>query len=195
MRITSGGGVNVGSSVISSASNDGDIVASLGIVIGTYNGDRRIASSSLGGGTATLFIGNAAIQVSSDQRLKTNIADTTMSAINKIKQVRIVDFNWNDPNDTSYNNRNARGTWTGIIAQELINVFPFAVNAPRKEEDLTVDTESERNWQVDLAHLVPVLMKGIQEQQTIIEELKATTTSQQTKIDALEARLTALENN
>jgi hypothetical protein len=180
MRINSSGGVNVGSGVLSAASTDGDIVVDLGIVIGTYNGDNRIAASSLGGGSATLYIGNAAIQVSSDRRLKTNIADTTMSAVDKIKQVRIVDFNWNDPSDTSYNNRNARGTWTGVIAQELIDVFPFAVNAPRKEEDLSIDTESEKKWQVDQAHLVPVLMKAIQEQQTTIEQL--------------EARITALEN-
>jgi len=180
MRITSTGGVNVGSGVLSAASNDGDVVVGLGVVVGTYNGDNRIAASSLGGGSATLYIGNAAIQVSSDRRLKTNIADTTMSAIDKIKQVRIVDFNWNDPSDTSYNNRNARGTWTGVIAQELIDVFPFAVNAPRKEEDLSIDTESEKKWQVDQANLVPVLMKAIQEQQTQIEELKA--------------RITALEN-
>jgi hypothetical protein len=180
MRITSGGGLNVGSGVLSAASTDGDIVVDLGIVIGTYNGDNRIAASSLGGGSATLYIGNAAIQVSSDRRLKTNIADTTMSAVDKIKQVRIVDFNWNDPSDTSYNNRNARGTWTGVIAQELIDVFPFAVNAPRKEEDLSIDTESEKKWQVDQAHLVPVLMKAIQEQQTTIEQL--------------EARITTLEN-
>jgi hypothetical protein len=194
MRITSAGGLNVGSGVLSAASTDGDIVVGLGILIGTYNGDNRIAASSLGGGSTTLYIGNAAIQVSSDRRLKTNIADTTMSAVDKIKQVRIVDFNWNDPSDTSYNNRNARGTWTGIIAQELIDVFPFAVNAPRNEEDLSIDTESEKKWQVDQAHLVPVLMKAIQEQQTIIEELKATLTSQQSKIDALEARITTLEN-
>jgi hypothetical protein len=180
MRINSSGGVNVGSGVLSAASGDGDIVVDLGIVIGTYNGDNRIAASSLGGGSATLYIGNAAIQVSSDRRLKTNIADTTMSAVDKIKQIRIVDFNWNDPSDTSYNNRNARGTWTGVIAQELIDVFPFAVNAPRKEEDLSIDTESEKKWQVDQAHLVPVLMKAIQEQQTTIEQL--------------EARITALEN-
>jgi hypothetical protein len=56
------------------------------------NGDNRIKNSSFGSGSATLYIGNAAIQVSSDQRLKTNIVNTTMSAIDKIKQVRIVDF-------------------------------------------------------------------------------------------------------
>ena len=178
--IKTSGGLNVGSSVSTASSSDGDVVVGLGVVIGSYNGDYRIAASSLGGGSGTLYIGNAAIQVSSDERLKTNITNTTISAIDKIKQVRIVDFNWNDPSDTSYNNRNARGTWTGVIAQELINVFPFAVNAPRKEEDLSIDNESETKWQVDQANLVPVLIKAIQEQQT--------------KIETLEARITALEN-
>ena len=180
MRISSGGGINVGSGVLTAGSSDGNIVVDHGIYIGTYNGDNQIRSSSAGGGSATLYIGNAAIQVSSDERLKTNISDTTMSAVDKIKQVRIVDFNWNDPSDTSYNNRNARGTWTGVIAQELINVFPFAVNAPRNEEDLSIDTESEQKWQIDQSNLVPILLKAIQEQQA--------------KIEGLETRIQALEN-
>lgn len=184
--INSSGGLNVGSGVLSAASSDGDIVADLGVVIGTFNGDNRIAASSLGGGSATLYIGNAAIQVSSDQRLKTNIADTTMTAVDKINQVRVVDFNWNDPSDTSFNNRNARGTWTGVLAQELVSVFPFAVNAPRDENDLSIDTNSDKKWQVDHANLVPVLMKAIQEQQASITTLE-------TQLADLEARLTALE--
>ena len=181
IRFCNSGGISLGSGAVSSDVGNGQLFVEVGVVYGVLDGDNRIHNVSFGGGSSTLYIGNAAIQVSSDQRLKTNIVNTTMSAIDKIKQVRIVDFNWNDPNDTSYNNRNARGTWTGIIAQELIDVFPFAINAPRKEEDLSVDTESERKWQADLAHLVPVLMKAIQEQQTIIEELKA--------------RITTLENN
>ena len=82
--------------IITAASGDGDVVVSQGVVVGTYNGDNRIAASSLGGGSATLYIGNAAIQVSSDQRIKTNIADTTMSAVDKINEVRVVDFEWDD---------------------------------------------------------------------------------------------------
>jgi len=179
VHINASGGANFGSGVITAASGDGDVVVSQGVVVGTYNGDNRIAASSLGGGSATLYIGNAAIQVSSDQRIKTNIADTTMSAVDKINEVRVVDFEWNDPSDTSYNNRNARGQWTGVLAQELISVFPFAVNAPRNEDDLSIDQESDKKWQVDMAHLVPVLMKAIQEQQ-------ATITALETRIATLE---------
>ena len=160
--------------------NTNAILSAGGIYIGAYNGDKRITDGSQGGGTATLYIGNAAIQVSSDQRLKTNIVDTAMTAVDKINQVRVVDFNWDDPSDTSFNNRNARGTWTGVLAQELVSVFPFAVNAPRNEDDLTIDNDSDSKWQVDHANLVPVLMKAIQEQQATIT--------------ALEARIAALES-
>ena len=179
MRINSGGGINVGSGVLTSSSTDGNIVVDEGIYIGTFNGDYQIRSTSAGGSTQPLYIGNAAIQVSSDERLKTNIVDTSISALDKINQVRVVDFNWNDPSDTSYNNRNARGLWTGVIAQEIVDVFPFAVNAPRNEEDLSIDNDSESIWQVDHPHLVPTLIKALQEADD--------------KIDALTARIEALE--
>ena len=176
---TSAGGMIVGDGA-GFVNNTTAILCDGGIYIGAYDGDKRITDASQGGGSDTLYIGNAAIQVSSDQRIKTNIVDTTMSAVDKINEVRVVDFEWDDPSDTSYNNRNARGQWTGIIAQELVNVFPFAVNAPRNEDDLSIDQESDKKWQVDMAHLVPVLMKAIQEQQATIT--------------ALETRVTALEN-
>jgi len=176
MRINSNGGLCVGTT---SGPSAGNIIVNEGIYIGANNGDNQIRSSSAGGGSATLYIGNAAIQVSSDERLKTNIVDTSISALDKINQVRVVDFNWNDPSDTSYNNRNARGLWTGVIAQEIVDVFPFAVNAPRNEEDLSIDNDSESIWQVDQSHLVPTLIKALQEADD--------------KIDALTARIEALE--
>jgi hypothetical protein len=143
--------------------NSGNIMVGEGVYVGAANGDNQIRSSSAGGGSATLYIGNAAIQVSSDQRLKTNIVDTEMNATEKLNQVRVVDFNWDDPSDTSFNNRNARGKWTGVLAQELVDVLPFAVNAPRNEEDLSIDEESDQKWLVDQAQMVPVLIKAIQE--------------------------------
>ena len=147
----------------SSGINSGNIMVGEGVYVGAANGDNQIRSSSAGGGSATLYIGNAAIQVSSDQRLKTNIVDTEMNATEKLNQVRVVDFNWDDPSDTSFHNRNARGKWTGVLAQELVNVLPFAVNAPRNEEDLSIDAESDQKWLVDQAQMVPVLIKAIQE--------------------------------
>jgi hypothetical protein len=132
-----------------------------------------LSTSSIGAATTTVYIGNAAIQVSSDVRLKENIVNTVVDATKELKKVRVVDFTWNDPTDSSFNNRNARGVWTGLIAQELVEVFPFAVNAPRKEKDLSIDYGDEAIWTVDQNQLVPVLIKAFQQQQERIETLEA----------------------
>ena len=170
MRINALGGVYLGTT--GSTIGSGNLVVNEGVYVGAANGDNQIRSSSAGSGSATLYIGNAAIQVSSDRRLKENIVNTSMSALDKLDQVRVVDFTWNDPNDIAVNNRNARGVWTGIIAQELVDVFPFAVNAPRNEDDLSIDEESESTWHVDQDQLVPVLIKAIQELKAEVAALK-----------------------
>jgi len=140
-----------------------------------------IGSSSAGAGSTTLYIGNAAIQVSSDARLKENIEDTNLDALDAISQIKVKDFTWNDPSDTSPNNRNARGTWTGLIAQELVEVLPFVVNAPRNEDDGSIDHDSEDIWTLDQSQLCPVLIKAMQQQQEIIASLEA-------RLSALEAQ-------
>ena len=139
----------------------------------------RFYTSSTGGSSTTMYIGNAAIQVSSDARLKENIEDTNLDALNAISKIKVKDFTWNDPSDASPNNRNARGTWTGLIAQELVEVLPFVVNAPRNEDDGSIDHDSEDRWTLDQSQLCPVLIKAMQQQQEIIA--------------SLEARLSALE--
>ena len=139
-----------------------------------------VGTSSAGSGSTTLYIGNAAIQVSSDVRLKENIKDTELDALDAISQIKVKDFTWNDPTDTSHNNRNARGKWTGLIAQELVEVLPFVVNAPRKEENGSIDYESEDRWLLDQSQLCPVLIKAVQQQQEIIASLEA-------RLSALEA--------
>jgi hypothetical protein len=149
-----------------------------GIFVGTTtDGAFRIGRSSFAVSTGTLYIGNAAIQVSSDVRLKENIEDTSLDALDVISKVKVKDFTWKDPSDTSHNNRNARGKWTGLIAQELVEVLPFVVNAPRKEEDGLIDHDSESIWTLDQSQLCPVLIKAIQQQQAIIASLEARLTA------------------
>ena len=177
MRLYSHGGLSVGATHNNGFA--GSILADTGFYIGEYNGDKLMSDGSQGGGSSTIYIGNAAIQVSSDQRIKTDIVNTTLDATTKLKQVRVVDFKWNDPTDKAEVNRNSRGTWTGCLAQEMVNIFPYTVNAPRKEDN-SVDTESERTWGLEYQHLVPALIKGFQEQQAKIEALEA-------KVAALEA--------
>jgi hypothetical protein len=149
-----------------------------GIFVGTtVDGAFRIGRSSFAVSTGTLYIGNAAIQVSSDIRLKDNIEDTSLDALEAISKIKVKDFTWSDPSDTSYNNRNARGKWTGLIAQELVDVLPFVVNAPRKEEDGSIDHDSDSIWTLDQSQLCPVLIKAVQQQQEIITALEARLTA------------------
>ena len=107
------------------------------LYVGSYSNETGISTTSNGGSSTTLYIGNASITVSSDERIKENIVNTEIDAMGKLNALRVVDFTWNDPSDTSFNNKNARGKFTGLIAQEVVNVLPFCVNAVRDEETLT----------------------------------------------------------
>ena len=139
--------------------------------------NQKIFDGSSGSGSNTLFIGNAQIQVSSDKRLKINIRDTEMNPIETLNRLRVVDFDWDDPKDTSWNNKMARvkhgGQWSGILAQEAVEVVPHIINAPRIEETLELDHESENTWQVEYEHLVPTLVKAVQELSKKVEDLQA----------------------
>jgi len=105
----------------------------------------------------------------SDIKLKENIVDATPK-LEKLKQVRIVNFNFINDNQKQI----------GVIAQELENTFPSMVEeSPDKDKDgndLGTTTK-----QVKYSVFVPILIKALQEAIT--------------KIEDLEARITALENN
>ena len=111
----------------------------------------------------------------SDIKLKENIVDATLK-LEKLNQVRIVNFNFINDNQKQI----------GVIAQELENIFPSMVEeSPDKDKDgndLGTTTK-----QVKYSVFVPILIKAVQ-------ELSDKVDVQQSKIDALEARLTALES-
>jgi hypothetical protein len=89
---------------------------------------------------------------SSDERIKDNIIDTTPK-LNDLMRVKVRNYNLKvKPNEKHI----------GVVAQELETVFPALV-----EED------SEGIKGVKYSVFVPMLIKAIQEQQVIIESLKA----------------------
>jgi hypothetical protein len=95
----------------------------------------------------------------SDARLKQNIVDAP-SALSKIASIQIRSFDWKETgNHVDF----------GVIAQELNQVAPEAVTEGEDNENSTI----KRHWGVDTSVLVPALVKAIQEQQAIIESLKA----------------------
>jgi hypothetical protein len=153
-----------------------------GVNIGSTNDGNWLDDSSNGASSTTLYIGNQSITTSSDIRLKTNIQDTEIDALGVVNKLRVVDFNWEDPSDTSWNNKNARGRWTGLIAQEAIEHVPYAVNAPRNRQtmepvlDAIDDCGKDIYWFMEYQQIVPVLIKAIQQQQQQINELKSLAT-------------------
>ncbi len=94
---------------------------------------------------------NGVIQTS-DARLKTNIQNLNYG-LAVISQLRPVSFNWID--------QDGKGKKLGLIAQEVQKEIPEVV---RENENPEVPLG------VNYAELVPVLIKGMQEQQSLIEQ-------------------------
>jgi len=105
----------------------------------------------------------------SDERLKENI-ENSGSALQNIKDLKVRQFDWKDNIDTHRD--------FGFVAQELHTIIPEAVSVG--SDELDENGKLKHFWGVDYSHIVPRLVKAVQEQQTKIEEL--------------EARITTLEN-
>jgi hypothetical protein len=97
----------------------------------------------------------------SDIKLKENITDATPK-LEKLSQVRVVNYNFIGNEQKQL----------GVIAQELEQIFPSMVeespDKDREGNDLGTTTKS-----VKYSVFVPMLIKAMQEQQAIIESLKA----------------------
>ena len=92
----------------------------------------------------------------SDIKLKENIVDTTPK-LEDVKRIRIRNFNFKgDPYKQ-----------IGVVAQEFEEVFPGLV------EDKEVPDEEGTTKTVKYSVLVPILVKAMQEQQVIIDDLKS----------------------
>ena len=128
-----------------------------------------------GNGTTTLYIGNQTITTASDVRLKTDIEDTQIDALDLVGRLRVVDHGWADSYG-AHEAYNSRGRWTGIIAQEAINVVPFIINASGGENCPACRAgkpcSEHGDWFMQYEYLVPVLVKAVQELTAEVRELK-----------------------
>jgi hypothetical protein len=137
-------------------------------------------------GSAQLWIDTTnvgTITLTSDYRIKRNIETQTAPALNRIMALRPVTFQMADYGTLFKASDDIK---EGFIAHEVQEVIPSGAEGVKDAENQI------QSLRVDA--ILAVTVKAIQEQQAIIEELKTTTTSQQTKINALEARLIALES-
>jgi hypothetical protein len=110
-------------------------------------------------GTGQIYSTSIAITAISDQRLKENVRDidTGLDAILALKPRR---FDWKEGKGQDKKNV------AGFIAQEFETVFPECVSTSLAGED-GIEYKN-----INHETLIPTLVKAIQEQQAIIEQLK-----------------------
>ena len=150
-------------------------------------GGARIGSNStnnllddggpVGSGSAALHIGNEEIQTSSDSRLKTDIRPTSIDALSLVDKLDVVDFEWDDPTDTATYGKNYRGTYTGMVAQDTVKHAPWIINDQGGGRDCPsctsgLECQEHGMWHVQYDHLVPTLVKAIQELKQELREVK-----------------------
>jgi hypothetical protein len=151
-------------SAVNTAVNTGTSCSLVSFNVGISGGGSQIGTITYNG-TNTLY------NSTSDQRLKKNIVDSG-SGLAKLSGVKIRAFDWIEhENHTDF----------GVVAQELVTVAPEAVSVGDDKEAI------ERIWAVDTSTLVPAMIKAIQ-------ELKAINDQQAETINALTARVVALES-
>lgn len=121
-----------------------------------------------------VYATNGTIQTS-DARFKTQIEDLDYG-LEELLQLRSVSYAWKQDSTGQ--------TKLGFIAQELEQVIP---------EVVTVGNDSLQTRGVNYAELIPVLVKALQEQQTMLDAYQAELTAEEQNSAAQEARLADLE--
>ena len=108
----------------------------------------------------------------SDRRLK-NIMGPTQKGLTDLMKIKIYDY--------SFKSDATKQVQTGFIAQELYDIFPQAVSKPRDENQ-----KAEKDpWMVDYGRITPLIIKAVQEQQQMIDDLKSQNEKLQKQIDDL----------
>ncbi len=122
---------------------EAQITKSNQMVIGSQNYPvDEISMVSTGGTSCAVDINGTAC--SSDERLKTNIADLSNDILSGLTQVRTVTFNWKEGADTDKH--------IGFIAQDLQKQYPELVS-----------TAANGYLQVNYAGMAPILTEAIRE--------------------------------
>lgn len=133
-------------------------------------------NSAIGIGSARAY----AWTTYSDARLKDHLADLHYGLTDLMKL---------EPRQYVHHRSTDKSAWTndkgvptiGLVAQEVYNIIPEAVEAPSEN--------SGELWGINYDKLIPVLIQAIKDQQKTIEELKG----QANRIDELERQLAEMK--
>lgn len=101
--------------------------------------------------------------ISSDERLKNNIEDSTTNATENLNKFRIKSFNWKKDNSHIK---------TGFIAQQLEEIDEdYVLKKPEYNENKEI---KDYRYYINELPILATLVKGFQEQQQMIENLNNT---------------------
>ena len=171
LQVSAGGETAGFGGIVGFFDTDGSVASSNLIQLLAFSGDTdatggqfiRFSDSNSTMGSVSAASGTTvSYNTSSDRRMKENIVDAS-SQLDVINNIQIREFDWikNGHHEV------------GVIAQELNEVIPNVVQ--EGGEDV-----NEEPWGVDYGKLTPYLIKAMQEQQTILNDLK-------TRIETLES--------
>jgi hypothetical protein len=111
----------------------------------------------------------AGVQITSDERMKTNI--TRLQGAYALEKIKLINAYRYDYNEKMYRNAedkkrnaliNSGKNQIGFVAQELVNIVPEAVKAD----------DSTGLYSVNYIMLIPIMVEAIKEQQKLISELQ-----------------------
>ena len=145
-------------------SGDGD--ATGGHFINFYDSAGDIGRINVASTSSTQY------STSSDYRLK-DVVSTISDALSKVNSLKPIVFKWKRGGDSL----------EGFLAHEVQEVVPIAVSGEKDAVDKDGNIVKQH---MDMTYLLPIVVKAIQELSVENTELK-------TKLDSLEARVTALE--
>jgi len=178
MRITAAGDLLVGATSATVGANNGTVIygaADAGIIYmfrASGSTDQfRFYVNNTNIGKITTTASATSYVTSSDYRLKENIVPM-IGALDKVLQLKPVTYKWKaDGSDGQ-----------GFIAHELQAVVPDCVTGEKDAVETYTDEEGNEQTRIkpqgiDTSFLVATLTAAIQEQQTIINDLKARITA------------------
>jgi hypothetical protein len=164
LTITSGGDVYMGSSTITTANislyfekGSGTVTQVFSYSSGTKTIQEYYRQSGASIGSITYNGTITAYNSTSDYRLKEDLKD--YNALSIISKLKTYDFKWKEAEVRDY----------GMMAHELQEVLPSYVNG---EKDAINKDGSIKAQGVDYSKIVPILVKGMQEQQAMITSLQ-----------------------
>ena len=132
----------------------------------------------------------------SDENLKENVAELE-NATDIINQLNAVTFDYKQTGQYEHLNL-AAGNQYGMIAQEVEQILPDIIHngkSPAEFDSLGNEIHPEMEFKtMNYEALIPILTKGIQEQNSVIEDMDSTIASKDSLINDLNDRLSNLEN-